>query len=81
MATAAISGGTAAAAAGAASHPIAGCAFVSTTFETENGEYALDVLCTARGAAHWIRRPKHQDFKLSATTFAVIFVNGHQPLL
>jgi hypothetical protein len=81
MTAAAISGGTAATITGAASHPTAGCAFVSTTLETEYGEYALDVLCTAGGAFHWIRRAKHQDFELVITTFAVIFVNGHQPLL
>ena len=81
MTAAAISGGTAAAAAGATSHPTAGCAFVSTTFETEYGEYTFDILCTAGGTSHWIRRPKHQDFELVITTFAVIFVNGHQLLL
>jgi len=35
MTAAAIGGGTTAAAAGATSHPTAGCAFVATTFETE----------------------------------------------
>ena len=35
MTAAAIGGDTAAAAAGATSHPTAGCAIVSTTFETE----------------------------------------------
>jgi hypothetical protein len=81
MTAAATCGGTTAAVTGATSHPTAGCAFVSTTLETEYGEYALDVLCIAAGASHWIRRPKHQDFELVITTFAVIFVNGHQPLL
>ena len=54
MTTAAISGGAAAASAGATPHPTAGCTFVSTTLETEYGEHTSDVLCIAGWAAHWV---------------------------